>query len=98
MRIIHGDIADRDDEFQSARSLLQNARRIYFLDFGYASQNVERLKYTELAGPLEAQGTALGLTQKEGSEATALFMDKPFTLQRGHDCYDLLRGAVNFSQ
>jgi hypothetical protein len=98
MRIVHEDIADRDNEFKGARQLLQSASRIYFMGFGYASQNVERLKYTEVAAPKEAQGTALGLTQKECGEATTLFMDKPLTLQRGHDCYDLLRENVNFAQ
>jgi hypothetical protein len=97
IRIVHEDIADRDIEFKNARELLRNGIRIYFMGFGYASQNVERLKYAEVAAPREAQGTAQGLTQKEEGEARALFMGKPITLQRGHDCYDFLRESVNFA-
>jgi hypothetical protein len=97
MRIVHEDITDRDSEFKSARRLLQDAKRIYFMGFGYASQNVERLKYSKIAAPQEAQGTALWLTQKEEGEARALFGDKPPTLQRGHNCYNLLRESVNFA-
>jgi hypothetical protein len=97
IRIVHEDIADRDIEFKNARELLRNGIRIYFMGFGYASQNVERLKYAEVATPQEAQGTAQGLTRREEGEARALFMGKPITLQRGYNCYDFLRESVNFA-
>jgi hypothetical protein len=45
IHIVHEDIADRNEEFLIARRLLFEAKRIYFLGFGYAPQNVERLHF-----------------------------------------------------
>ena len=37
------DIADRTKEFDDARTALSVAELIYFLGFGYAKENIERL-------------------------------------------------------
>ena len=64
IRIVHEDIEDRNVEFNVARRLLWEAKRIYFMGFGYAPQNVARLNFEEMK-PEIAEGTALGLTQRE---------------------------------
>jgi hypothetical protein len=64
IRIVHENIEDRNVEFNVARRLLSDARRIFFLGFGYAPQNVDRLNFAEIK-PTVAEGTALGLTSRE---------------------------------
>lgn len=64
LRIVHENIEDRNVEFNQARRMLYEAKHIYFLGFGWAPSNVERLNYGEMK-PHIAEGTALGLTQRE---------------------------------
>jgi hypothetical protein len=64
IRIVHENIEDRNVEFNQTRRLLWEAKRIYFLGFGWAPQNVERLNFGEIE-PQVAEGTAFGVTPGE---------------------------------
>jgi len=64
IRVVHENIEDRDVEFGAARKLLREAKRIYFMGFGYAQQNIERLNLAE-AKPDICEGTGLDLAPKE---------------------------------
>ena len=88
LRIVHENVEDRNIEFNQARRLLYEAKRIYFLGFGWAPQNVERLNYGEMK-PQIAEGTALGLTQKEQGAIRDQLKGK-MTLQ-DMDCLTFLR-------
>jgi hypothetical protein len=93
IRIVHEDIADREEDFKRARELLQKARRIYLMGFGYASQNVERLKLRDLT-PEIFEGTAHGFSQREADEISLEFHRK-LTLNQ-YDCLSFLRERVNW--
>ena len=72
IKVVHEDIKDgRDKYFARAVELMQEAERIYYLGFGYAPANVERLKISSL-GEKFNYGTGRGLTQKECSDASRL--------------------------
>jgi hypothetical protein len=64
IRIVHENIDDRDEEFNSARSFLREAERVYFMGYGYAPQNVDRLNFKEVK-PRICEGTAVQLTHME---------------------------------
>jgi hypothetical protein len=94
IRIVHEDIADREQDFQIARRILYEAKRIYFLGFGYLDKNVERLHFANVAEDTLKEGTAKDLTPKEQSRVVRLF-------PRGINLYDMdclrfLRERVDF--
>lgn len=67
IKIIH-EAVDTDPEFQKARELIEEAKTVVFLGFGYAATNVDRLKID--FKKLEQQGTdlygsCLGFTKAE---------------------------------
>jgi hypothetical protein len=88
IRIVHENIEDRNIEFNVARRLLWEAERIYFMGFGYAPQNVDRLNFEEMK-PVIAEGTALGLTQREQGTISEKLSGK-VTLQN-MNCLTFLR-------
>jgi hypothetical protein len=94
IRIVHETIEDRDTEFGAARRLLWDAKRIYFMGYGYAHQNVERLKLVE-AKPQICEGTGLDLTPKEMSSISLLTGNK-VTLQN-MDCLTFLHERVDWN-
>jgi hypothetical protein len=71
IRIVHEDIADRTKEFDDARTALSVAELIYFLGFGYAKEDIERL-HMEKVDPKVMEGTAKGVTPKEQSRIRKL--------------------------
>lgn len=91
IRIVHESVDDRNVEFNAARRILWEAKRIYFLGFGYAPQNIERLNFGEMT-PMIAEGTALGITQREQSVIIKQLSGK-VALQE-LDCLAFLRQRV----
>jgi hypothetical protein len=93
IKVVHEDVADgRDKEFERARKLIDDAKHIYFLGFGYGSKNIERLGIAHWKSNT-AVGTALGLTEKEISEINQATDNKVFLVK--HDCLGLLREQAN---
>ena len=48
LKIIHDQVLPDNEDFRQARKILGNARRIYFLGFGYHTENLDRLKIRSL--------------------------------------------------
>jgi hypothetical protein len=64
LRIIYEQ--NENPEIEESRTLISNARRIFFLGFGYAKENLEVLKILETVNKTqEIYGTALKFKQKE---------------------------------
>ncbi|MDP6633756.1 MAG: hypothetical protein QGG42_02570 [Phycisphaerae bacterium] len=60
IRIIHEDIAS-DPQFTQAHDLLREAKRVYFLGFGYNQVNLDRLHFKDIPiSPSNVLGTMLG--------------------------------------
>ena len=88
IRIVHEDITDRDDDFKFAKGRLAEAKRIYFMGFGYGSKNVARLNIADFrAGIIE--GTAQGVSPREQMTIKGLFQDKVHLYDM--DCLTFLR-------
>ena len=62
IRVIH---EETKTEIEEMKSVIKNAKRIFFLGFGYAKENMEVLNIPRILRTQEIYGTALGLTQKE---------------------------------
>jgi len=75
IKIVHEDILDRDKDFDIARRMLWEAKRIYFMGFSYGTKNIERLKFEQVT-PSELKGTALGMQQMEKQAAVSLLQNK----------------------
>ena len=91
--------AEEDPEFEEARTLIREAKRIYFLGFGYNKDNVERLHLGECRKGTCIFGSALGLTPRERADAEYLLKaqngpgeDLFLRVElRDHDCLQFLR-------
>jgi hypothetical protein len=90
IKIIHEDIDDvRDDDFNRAIKLLNEAEQILFLGFGYNKLNLERLKIKDINSTGKTIiGTALGLGRSEQNEIRKN-SDNKINLY-GDDCYTLI--------
>jgi len=63
IRVIHEKDAMLDQNYKSARSLVQNAQFVFFLGFGYDERNLRRLQLKPVLNPqARVEGTGLGLT------------------------------------
>ncbi len=69
IKIIH---EEHDLQFRAAHSILQSAKRVYFLGFGYHPVNMERLDIPSIATN-HMKGTAFGLGSAEQQRARNLF-------------------------
>jgi hypothetical protein len=88
IKIVHEDILDRDKDFDIARRLLWEAKRIYFMGFSYGSKNIERLKFEQVMQSA-LKGTALGMQRME-IEAAISQLGNKVELQ-GMECLLFLR-------
>jgi hypothetical protein len=64
IRIIH-EATDEDAQFSEARTLIEHARRVVFLGFGFGEVNVDRLDLQPLLGQRITFGSAIGMTDRE---------------------------------
>jgi len=63
-------------EVQNAHELIKKAKRIFFLGFGYAQENLNLLSITELlSDQQEIYGTALGFTNSEIEKVQKKFLE-----------------------
>lgn len=63
-------------KLEEAHDLIQNAKRIFFLGFGYAKENLEALKINQLLSDEQnIYGTALGFTSREIQEVQNIFLE-----------------------
>jgi hypothetical protein len=88
IKVVHEDVADRDDDFNKARDALQNAERIYFLGFGFGAQNIERLRFEHFKDD-RTSGTGLHLTDLERATIRTECKNKIHLYDL--DCVDFLR-------
>lgn len=97
IRIIH-EPTESDQQFVQARSLLAQAKLVCFLGFGYARQNLNRLRLNECCANAIVIGSRSGL---KAAEIEILAHDYPL-IHFGdpkHDCFDFLRNSfvMNFA-
>jgi len=80
-------------EVKEAHKLIDKAKRIFFLGFGYSKENLEILRIPEiLVGNQMIYGTALGLTEKERGDVESVFTKVSIRhFHTGLDCLGLLR-------
>src|SRR5262249_39858655 len=93
IKIVHEDISDRDEDFNRARELLGQAHRIYFLGFGYARVNLERIGFLGLRHK-ETRGSGLGMTRTEAINVQTMCEGTGLTVHADLDCIGLLRNIV----
>lgn len=75
IKIIHEDITGRDEDFSKAKALLAEAQQTFFLGFGYARMNLQRIGIDrDLGGPV--YGTAQGLGQEDMKRVSAFSNNK----------------------
>jgi len=88
-------IHERTDlDLDNAKQKISDARRIFFLGFGYAEENLEILNIPKLFNKeQEVYGTALGKTKKEISGIkSGMQLQKDYGLFITEmNCYNLLR-------
>jgi hypothetical protein len=64
-------------EVQEAHKLIEKAKRIFFLGFGYAKENLDVLRVPELLrDEHEIYGTALGFTSREIEKVQRTFLER----------------------
>jgi hypothetical protein len=89
IKVIHEDISDeRDQDFENAKALLREAEVVFFLGFGFAPLNAERLNLGGIQFPT-ARATALGLKSSECRAISA--MTSNTVVPHDMDCLGLLR-------
>lgn len=92
IKIVHEDIDDsQDKDFRFAKNLMRNAEQIYFLGFGYAPTNIQRLEVLGLPDG-RAAGTGHGLTSHERHQLSGAMSGKIALYD--HDCLDFLRNLA----
>jgi hypothetical protein len=64
IKIIHEDVTDRDADFKRAQQVLHDAKRVFFLGFGYNATNVGRLDLSVIT-TTDVFGTAQGFVPNE---------------------------------
>lgn len=100
IRIVH---ERTEADFTAIHNAISEAKRVFFLGFGYAPENIEILKsLTALKRSPQIYGTALGSSEKEINDAVALIRNsllpvavsaaKPMI--RNADCLQLLRDCL----
>ena len=94
-------IYDRtDDNLTEMKEQISKAKRIFFLGFGFANENLEVLGISDfLNGDQQIFGTAYGMTEKE-IQSIRIKLNRNFTIKdprlsnpviKNMNCYDLLR-------
>jgi hypothetical protein len=98
IKVVHEDASKdgRDAEFREAQKLLGLAENIYFLGFGYASVNMERLKIRSLVPGKYICGTGKNLTDRERGDISVQ-CEGMLQVREGKDCISLLRNDVDWS-
>ena len=95
LRIIYEE--NENPVFEEARKLISEAKRVFFLGFGYAKENREVLKIPEILNTEQKiYGTALNFKKKEIKSIKNIFPQSsppyvPTTYIENMDCLTLLR-------
>ncbi len=74
IKIIHDENINESDEIKEANRILANTIRICFLGFGYAEDNIKRLKISNQYGTTEICGSAFDMSDKEIAVKTTNFI------------------------
>jgi hypothetical protein len=94
IKVVHEDITDgRDKDFAQAKQLLDEAKRVYLLGFGFGARNVERLGLANVRAETY-RGTTFGMTIKETQQYKSLCGGR-IDLNTNYGCLDFLR---NFAE
>lgn len=90
LRIIYEE--EENPDLEEPRKLISEAKRVFFLGFGYAKENCEVLKIPEvLNAEPRIYGTALGFTTKETQSIRAIFHQHSIVHVDNRDSLALLR-------
>lgn len=96
VKVIYEDISGgRDAEFSRAKRLLDDAKGVYILGFGFHPTNVERLGLNKFAKKDKSLANGFGLTPKEMSDIKQRVTTGCVELNR-HNCIDFCRHTVNW--
>lgn len=90
IKIIHEDVTDRDADYKQAQQLLQEAKQIFFLGFGFNTVNVARLGISSITAT-EVFATAIGYVQNEINGLVRLCSPSRIDFFDAYDCLDILR-------
>lgn len=71
--MVHDAHLDSAEEFKSANKLIEEAREVIFLGFGYDTRNLKRLGILNRDSLPVVRGTALGLESAQAGEVKKLF-------------------------
>ena len=74
IKIIHDENINESEELKLANEILANTTRICFLGFGYADENMKRLKISNQYGTTEICGSAFGMSDKQLAHKIVKFM------------------------
>jgi len=95
IKIIYEGIHD-DIDFKHAHEILQKAKYIYFLGFGYNKTNLGRLNINSWSGPA-IFGSSKGLTTLQRKGISAFFGERNFNIcDVGYDVINFLKNIVVF--
>jgi hypothetical protein len=93
IKVVHEDIKDgRDKDFSKAKQLLDEARRVYLLGFGFGALNVERIGLVDIEAET-FQGTTLNMTSKETAQCKVLCGGR-VDLNQNYGCLEFLRNIA----
>ena len=97
IKVVHEDhkLDGRDADFNLAHEMLENAKKVYLLGFGFGARNVQRIKLDTLRPQQQFGGTAYMLTARETRDCRALcggYVDL-----RNEPCLELMRNFVEFA-
>jgi len=96
IKVVHEELQDgRDKDFENAKRLMGEAKKIYFLGFGFGPLNVQRLGLGNLH-PNISFATGQGFTQAEAN-AAAQAIEQRVRILSGVDIQHLLRNVVDWS-
>lgn len=100
IKIISEGIQELPWEFQEARRLIEQAKALYFLGFGYHENNIKRLGIDTLNKPSKIMGTSYGLDYQRIREIERLSI-RDLLRNNGLVCkpvYEFLYNYVNFNE
>jgi hypothetical protein len=93
IKLVHEELGDgRDKDFESAKSLMRAAGKVYFLGFGFGQLNIERLALSELKAN-NGIATGTGFTQQEVG-AISQKCESRISIYPNHDIDSLFRNVV----
>lgn len=97
IQIVHEDVdINKNEIFKEVHGLIQAARNIYFLGFGYYDINLDRLKIRDFIQNRNVQGTSLGIESSKKRDINRYFAGKGMIRMKDVDCMKFLQEEIDF--